>query len=76
MLDGLARIVEVVDCSLYEEQEEIARERIVARDSEDWPIVAVALLLDTPVWTEDRDFFGSGIATWTSNRIELYLRDS
>jgi hypothetical protein len=27
-----------------------------------------------PTWTEDQDFFGSGVATWTTDRIELYLR--
>ena len=47
-----------------------------SRDASDWPIVATALLLDSPIWTEDRDFFGAGIATWTSNKIELYLRDA
>ena len=26
-----------------------------------------------PVWTEDTDFFGTGIATWTTDRVELYL---
>jgi len=25
------------------------------------------------VWTEDADFFGTGVATWTSDRVELYL---
>ncbi len=68
--------VHIVDCSLYEEYEERARARISSRDVNDWPIVATALLIDAPVWTEDRDFFGSGIATWTSDRIELYLRDA
>jgi predicted nucleic acid-binding protein len=29
-----------------------------------------------PIWTEDQDFFGTGVATWTSNRIEVFLRDS
>ena len=48
---------------------------MAARDIDDWPIAAVALMLNIPVWTEDQDFFGSGIATWTSNKIELYLRD-
>ena len=48
---------------------------MISRDIEDWPVVATSLLLDCPVWTEDQDFFGSGLATWTTNRIELYLRD-
>jgi NAD(P)-dependent dehydrogenase (short-subunit alcohol dehydrogenase family) len=25
------------------------------------------------VWTEDADFFGTGVATWTSDRVEIYL---
>src|SRR5271165_5936543 len=63
VLDGLSGVVEIVDRSLYEDHEHLARERIQVRDPEDWPIVAVALLLDLPIWTEDQDFFGAGIAT-------------
>lgn len=76
VLDQIARIVNAVDRSLYESYEELATARIASRDSEDWPIVATALLLDAPIWTEDQDFFGTGIATWTSNRIELYLKSA
>jgi predicted nucleic acid-binding protein len=76
LFDQIGRVVETVDQSLYEEFEEPARARISVRDPEDWPIVATALLLAAPIWTEDQDFFGAGVATWTSNRIELYLRDS
>lgn len=76
VLDHLSRLVEVVDRSLYEEYEASARERMISRDEDDWPIVAAALLLKCPVWTEDRDFFGSGISIWTSETIELYLRNS
>lgn len=75
VLDQLARIVNIVDRSLYEEFEEISRARIALRDLDDWPIVATALLLEAPIWTEDQDFFGSGMATWTTANIELYLRD-
>ena len=31
------------------------------------------LKTDRTVWTEDADFFGTGIATWTTDRVELYL---
>jgi predicted nucleic acid-binding protein len=48
-------------------------QRIAVRDINDWPIVAVALMLDCPIWTEDQDFFGTGVATWTSDRVHLYL---
>lgn len=74
VLDELARLIEVVDRSMYEEHEVAARERMASRDIADWPIAATSLLLDCPVWTEDQDFFGSGIATWVTNNVELYLR--
>jgi len=73
VLDQISRLVERVDRSLYEEHESSALERIELRDPKDWPVVALALLLDLPIWTEDQDFFGSGIATWTTDRVELYL---
>jgi predicted nucleic acid-binding protein len=60
---------------LYADYRETANKRVLTRDPDDWPVVAVALLLDLPVWTEDQDLFGSGVATWTTDRVELYLRD-
>jgi len=75
VLEELARLVEIVDRSLYEEYESSARERMISRDADDWPVVATSLLLRCPVWTEDSDFFGSGVATWTTKNVELYLRD-
>jgi predicted nucleic acid-binding protein len=49
--------------------------RIGRRDPRDWPVLACALLLDCPVWTEDRDFFGTGVATWTTALVDLYFTD-
>lgn len=40
----------------------------------DWPVVAAALALNCPIWTEDQDFFGVGVPTWTSARVDVYLR--
>jgi predicted nucleic acid-binding protein len=75
VLDEIKLVVQPVDRELYQEHEEISRERIGVRDIEDWPVVAVAVLLGIPIWTEDQDFFGTGVATWTTDRVELYLRD-
>lgn len=74
ILVEVGRIVQPVEKSLYESHEEIARERIDRRDPRDWPVAALALLLRLPVWTEDQDFFGTGIPTWTTDRVEIYLR--
>jgi predicted nucleic acid-binding protein len=76
VLDHLSRLVEIVDRSLYQEYESSARERMISRDVDDWPIVATSLLLKCPLWTEDRDFFGSGISTSTTETIEIFLRNA
>jgi predicted nucleic acid-binding protein len=73
VLNRLTCLIHVVDSNLYSLHEQEAKLRIAASDIDDWPIVALALLLDCPIWTEDADFFGADIATWTSDRIHLYL---
>jgi predicted nucleic acid-binding protein len=72
-LDRLAEIVEAVESTEYEEYETAARQRIDYRDPDDWPILATALLLACPIWTEDQDFFGTGVATWNTRTVKLYL---
>lgn len=74
LLQALSARIQVVNASLYERFEEQARRRIAGRDEQDWPVIALALALQCPVWTEDADFFGSGVATWTTRTVELYLR--
>lgn len=73
VLEKLNCLVESIDASLYSLYEEEAKQRIAIRDIDDWPIVALSLMLDCPIWTEDADFFGAGVATWTSDRVHLYL---
>jgi predicted nucleic acid-binding protein len=36
-------------------------------------MLALALALKAPIWTEDSDFFGCGVATWTTDRVEELL---
>lgn len=75
VLQQIAALVQPVDQALYCDLRDLARGRVATRDVDDWPVAAVALMLNLPVWTEDRDFFGSGIATWTTDRVELYLQN-
>lgn len=76
VLKEIELLVQPVDRQLYQEHEHVARERMSARDIEDWPVVALAISLGIPIWTEDQDFFGAGVATWTTDRVELYLRET
>jgi len=73
VLDALESIVLPLELGVYEGLQTQALQRIAIRDADDWPILACALTIGCPVWTEDADFFGTGVATWTSDRVELYL---
>jgi predicted nucleic acid-binding protein len=64
----------VVPEAIYLPYEMEAKERLGARDPDDWPILALALAAGSPIWTEDSDFFGCGVATWTTETVERYLR--
>lgn len=58
----------------YSYYEAAAQERLARCDVSDWPFLALSLALGCPLWTEDRDFFGTGVATWTTDLVEIYLR--
>lgn len=74
-LRSMAALGTIVSEQLYGDFEAEARKRLGARDPEDWPILAAALALRCPIWTEDTDFSGCGVATWTSASIGSYLGD-
>ncbi len=73
VLDSLEAIVQSIDLDLYVGLQQQALKRIAVRDADDWPVLACAMTIGCPVWTEDADFFGAGVATWTTDRVELYL---
>jgi predicted nucleic acid-binding protein len=72
-LDLLETFIEPVSFDVYAEFQATALKRIGLRDVDDWPILASAMALTCPIWTEDTDFFGTGVATWTTDRVELYF---
>lgn len=74
VLARISRIVQTIEADIYEDYRDEAKQRIAIRDPDDWPVVAAALALNCPIWTEDADFFGVGIATWTTDRIHLFVK--
>lgn len=66
--------VQIVGADVYSPYEMEARKRLRNRDENDWPILAAALALECGIWTEDTDFFGTGIATWTTSRVEILIK--
>jgi len=73
VLDGLEPIVIPLESDLYAPLREDALRRIAMRDANDWPVLACAMAIGCPIWTEDADFFGTGVPTWTTDRVGLYF---
>ena len=73
-LSALEAFVQSVPSEVVADLESAARERLARRDEDDWAFLALALHLRCPIWTEDKDFFGCGVATWTSDKVEIFLR--
>jgi predicted nucleic acid-binding protein len=70
---AVAVSVRQVPQSIYVSVEAIARERI-PRDPDDWPTVALALVLEAGIWTHDADFLGCGVPTWTVETLTAHVR--
>ncbi len=64
--------IALIPLEFYSDYETIALDRI-PRDPNDWQTVALALLINAGIWTNDQDFFGCGIATWTTDTLIGYL---
>lgn len=58
--------------AVYIAAEGEARARCL-RDPTDWPVVASALVLGAEIWTNDNDFLGVGVATWTTDTLQGWL---
>ena len=74
-LRSLRGLVDLIGSEVYSHFESTARERLGDRDPDDWPILAAALAIGCPIWTEDTDFFGCGVPTWTTSRVVVFLRE-
>ena len=74
-LNNLKILVAEIEADIYQDFKPDALRRIGERDEKDWPIVALALAFDCPIWTEDQDFFGIGIPTWRTKNIEIFLQE-
>jgi predicted nucleic acid-binding protein len=55
VFSNLKPLLQVVHKSLYQEHAEEAKQRIKSRGMDDWPVVATAMMLNSPIWTEDQD---------------------
>lgn len=71
-LEAVEANVVILDEAIYSALEDEARARST-RDVADWPVVASALALSAGIWTNDNDFLGTGVATWTTGSLRAWL---
>ncbi|VXD10489.1 PIN domain-containing protein [Planktothrix paucivesiculata] len=64
--------INIIEKSVYIHLETEARNRI-PRDPNDWSTVALALVMNVPIWTQDCDFLGCGCPTWTTETLLTQL---
>jgi predicted nucleic acid-binding protein len=64
--------INIIEESVYIHLETEARNRI-PRDPNDWSTVALALVLNAAIWTQDCDFLGCGCPTWTTETLLTQL---
>ena len=78
LADALERLavaeamITVLDEAHYAHLEERARGRLEGAGLKDWPLLAAAMALEAPIWTNDRDLFGTGVAVWHTRNIALW----
>ena len=71
-LDAVDANVVILDEAIYSALEDEARARS-RRDPDDWPVVASVLAVSADIWTNDNDFLGTGVATWTTDSLQAWL---
>ena len=64
-------VIEVLPMQDYARLEHAARSRLDASGQSDWPVLAAAMEFSDAIWSNDRDFFGVGVAIWTTANIKF-----
>lgn len=69
LLNEVLHAVRALEAPAYIGFEDTARARLHDRAQPDWPVVAAALALDGAIWSNDRDYFGIGVAVWSTKNV-------
>lgn len=74
VLRAISKVARPVADDTYAGFEKTAKRLLAKRDIDDWPVLAAATVFN--FWTEDTDFLGAAVATWTTDRVEMYLMNT
>jgi len=64
----IEKTITIIPDAVYEAAKERALTR-VPRDPNDWPVIALAMMLDAGIWSADTDFLGCGVPVWTTDTL-------
>ena len=59
----------------YESLRQAAEARLRQGGTSDWPLLAAALVTDGDIWSEDKDFFGTGVPVWSTANLRFVEQD-
>ncbi|MDH2356261.1 PIN domain-containing protein [Bradyrhizobium sp. SSUT18] len=82
LLDALAELLTIVPVAALEPMlarcEETLRDAVASRNGSerDAHVLALAWSVEADVWTTDRDFAGTGVATWSTPNLMRAFADS
>lgn len=66
---SVLRPFEVIEADVYLDLRETADRRLREGGKSDWPVLAAAMAIGCAIWSEDTDFFGTGVAVWSSANV-------
>ena len=73
VLDQMLQVTDVMtvsDLESYAGYRTEAERRLRWKARDDWHVLATALAFNAGIWSDDRDFFGTGVPVWSSFNIE------
>ena len=68
-INDLLTLIEPVTIERFATAETTAKQRLPDAATRDWPVLAAAITLDADILSNDRDFFGVGVAVWSIRNI-------
>jgi predicted nucleic acid-binding protein len=72
-MERLNTVVMPLHPALFDKHEEVAKSRLHQRGQPDWPVLAASMETASAVWSHDKDFFGSGVAVWSTTVLRKQL---
>lgn len=71
ILVEVLRPFELIATEEYDYLEPVAAERLREGGQSDWPVLAAAMAVESDIWSDDVDFFGTGVPVWATPNVRF-----